>query len=204
MTKYALEVKHNGTGFGDFCVYQTYEGQDEDIRSLVWFSKSAHPGTLLRFEWGIDYSFVWSENGQLEPGIVFSASEVLATDPEDVSVNTTGFTREKGAYHFVSTDNVTKQGKIGITCSEDIPANSVSIGIGMSGNSAYACVAAPSLKYTFMPHPKYWIAFGKFEEGEVIDVNRMTKRYEIDFPVNKYLRSIELLPNNTWGATDKI
>lgn len=99
-TKYSLNVKHNGTDFGDFCIYQTDDKQDEDIRSLVWFKKTAHPGTQLHFEWGVDYSFVWSE------------------------------------------------------------------------------------------------------EGEVIDLNRMTEKYEIKFPVNQYERNIELCANNTWGDMD--
>lgn len=68
----------------------------------------------------------------------------------------------------------------------------------MSGKPAVACVAAPNLKYTFMPHPRYWIAFGKFEEGEVIDVNRMTQKFEIEYPVNVFSRTVELSGNNSW------
>lgn len=60
-------------------------------------------------------------------------------------------------------------------------------------------MASPSLKYTFSPHPRYWIAFGKFEEGEVIDLNRMTQKFEINFPVNIYQRTVELTSNNTWA-----
>lgn len=33
-TPYVLNVDHQGTSCGDFCIYQTYEDQDEDIRSL--------------------------------------------------------------------------------------------------------------------------------------------------------------------------
>ncbi|SFR68018.1 hypothetical protein [Anaeromicropila populeti] len=204
MTSYTLDVKHNGTDYGNFCIYQTYDGQDDDIRSLVWFSKAAHPGTQLRFEWNIDYSFVWSEKGVLIPGVIFNASEVEETDPSNTNLNTIGFTKDKGAYHFTSTEDSTKSGKLGIACSELIPANSVSIGIGMSGNPAYACVAAPSLKYTFSPHPTYWIAFGNYEEGAVIDVNCMTQKYAIKFPVNTFERSLQLCPNNTWGSMDNM
>ncbi len=200
--KYTLSVLHNGTDLGDFCVYQTYEKQDEDIRSLAWFSKTAHPGTKLEFNWTIEYSFAWSEQGVLIPGVVFKASQNLPTDPTDVTQNTIGFAKEKGAYLFKPSENPTNPGKMGIVCENNIPANSASIGIGMSGKAAYACIASPSLKYTFAPHPKYWIAFGKFEEGEVLDVNRMTERFEINYPVNKYDREIVLKPDNTWAAQD--
>lgn len=50
MTKYELDVIHSGTDCGDFCVYQTYDGQMDDIRPLVWISKTAHPGTKISFE----------------------------------------------------------------------------------------------------------------------------------------------------------
>lgn len=75
-TKYDLEVIHNGTDCGDVCLYQTYDGQMDDIRPLVWFSKTAHPGTKLVFEWSTDYSMAWSEQGALTPGVVFRTSQI--------------------------------------------------------------------------------------------------------------------------------
>lgn len=201
-TKYQLDVEHQGTSCGDFCIYQTYEDQDEDIRSLVWFSKKAHPGTTLKFEWNIDYSFAWSEEGVLEPGVIFRASEVYKADPSNTSENSIGFTRESEAYHFVSSNHKTTQGKLGIKCDGTIPAGKASIGIAMSGKPVFARQADPNLQYTFAVHPKYWIAFGDFEEGEVIDLNRMTERYEINFPVNQYERAIRLTADNTWEAAD--
>lgn len=201
-TPYVLNVDHQGTSCGDFCIYQTYEDQDEDIRSLVWLRKTAHPGTRLRFDWNVIYSAAWCEEGVLKPGVIFHASEVMEVDPSDVQGNSIAFKRENGAYHFVPSDHKTSQGKLGIRCDGSIPAGKASIGIAMSGNPAFARPADPNLQYTFGMHPKYWIAFGDFEEGEVIDLNRMTERYEISFPVNQYERSIRLTANNTWEAAD--
>ena len=134
--------------------------------------------------------------------MVFHASEVRKADPSDVTQNSIAFKREDGAYHFVESDHKTTQGNLGILCDGSIPAGKASIGIGMSGNPVFARSADPNLQYTFGLHPKYWIAFGDFEEGEVIDLNRMTQRYEIKFPVNQYERSIRLTASNTWEATD--
>lgn len=199
MAKYELEVIHSGTNCGDFCVYQTYDGQMDDIRPLVWFSKTARPGTKLSFVWTIDYSMAWSEQGDLTPGVVFRASQVVACDPSDTTRNSLLLTYDKGAYRFGQTDNPTKAGRLGVVCDTMLPPNSVSVGVAMSGKPTHACVASPSLKYTFSPHPRYWIAFGKFEEGEVIDLNRMTQKFEINYPVNIYQRTVELTSNNTWA-----
>ena len=124
-TAYTLNVNHNGTDFGDICIYQTYDGQMDDIRPLVWFSKSAHPGTRLQFQWDINYSLAWSEQGDLTPGVVFRASQVMDADPADVSSNTVLLTRELGAFRFGSTDNPTKAGKLGVVCDSTLPVLSL-------------------------------------------------------------------------------
>lgn len=197
-TIYTLDVIHNGTDCGDICLYQTYDGQMDDIRPLVWFKKTAHPGTLMQFTWSIKYSMAWSEQGDLTPGVVFRASQVVDADPADTNSNTLLLTREKGAFRFGDSDNPTKAGKLGIVCDQTIPAGTVSVGVAMSGKPAQACVASPNLKYTFAPHPRYWIAFGRFEEGEVIDINRMTQKFEIKYPVNTYAQTVELCADNSW------
>lgn len=197
-TKYSLNVKHNGTIYGDFCIYQTQEGEKDDIRSLVWFKKTAHPNTQLHFEWGIDYGISWSETGNLIPGVIFRASEDRMVDPSDAGNNTVGFAKNFDAFQFTPSNNPTVAGKVGIVCDGNIPADVAAIGLSMSGRAALARPAHPNLKYTFSPHPRYWIAFGNFEEGEVLDLNRMTEKFEIKFPVNQYERSIELTGNNTW------
>lgn len=198
LTLYTLDVLHNGTDCGDVCIYQTYDGQMDDIRPLVWFNKTAHPGTRLHFEWNVEYSLAWSEQGDLTPGVVFQASQILSVAPADPSSNTLLLTRDRNAFRFGQTDNFTKAGKLGVVCDSTIPANTVSVGVAMSGKPAVACVASPNLKYTFMPHPRYWIAFGRFEEGEVIDVNRMTQKFEINYPVNVFSRTVELNTTNSW------
>ncbi len=198
MSDYTLNVLHHGTDCGDFCLYQTYDNQSDDIRPLVWFSKTAHPGTRLEFTWNIDYSMAWSEQGDLTPGVVFKASQIVDADPYNTDKNTVMLTRESNAFLFSDSDNPTASGKLGVVCDASIPANTVSVGVAMSGKPTQARVASPNLKYTFTPHPRYWIAFGKFEEGEVIDVNRMTQKFEITYPVNITERTVELTGDNSW------
>ena len=197
-TNYSLTVDHNGTELGDFCIYQTLDDQVENILSLVWFKKSAHPGTRLKFDWTVDYSFAWDEKGELIPGVIFDASQIVPADPTDTTNNSIGFTKSGGAYKFGKVDVPTSRGSLSIHCDGTIPANSASIGIGMSGNASFACVASPNLHYTFSPHPRYWIAFGSFKEGEVIDLNKMTRKQEIHYNVNEYDKHITLAGDNTW------
>lgn len=198
MERYCLNVQHRGAETGDFCVYQTLDDQAEDIRSLVWFSKRAHPDTDLRFQWYIDYGFAWSEQGSLAPGVVFEASQIMDADPSDPDRNSIAFSKRGSMFMFEKTDKTTPLGRLGIFCDSLIPTREGSIGISMSGKSAFACPASPNMKYTFRPHPRYWIAFGKFDEGEVIDLNRMTRKFEIRFRENQYNKSI-CFTGNTWA-----
>lgn len=115
-----------------------------------------------------------------------------------MSSNIIGFTKQGGTFKFTPTDALTAKGRLGISCDNLISARDASIGIAMSGKSAFACHASPNMKYTFLLHPRYRTAFGKFDEGEVIDLNRMTQKFEISFRENQYDRKVELTQMNTW------
>lgn len=84
MTKYKLTFANHSTNVGDVCVYQN----DPDIgvhnvMSLAWFAKRTAPETIVTFSWEINYNFVWSETGQIKPGIVFTASQTKDADLEN-------------------------------------------------------------------------------------------------------------------------
>ena len=68
----------------------------------------------------------------------------------------------------------------------------------MSGSPVLAVQAGPNLSFIFKPHPRYWVCFGNYYEGEVIDLNEMTNAQEIKFGPNEYALHATLLANNTW------
>jgi rhizosphere induced protein len=42
----------------------------------------------------------------------------------------------------------------------------------MSGNGTLAAPAQPAWTYIFTPRPQYWITFGEYAQGPVLDVRR--------------------------------
>lgn len=42
-------------------VLHANQDEDEDVRSLVWFNKTAHPEAKLKFQWDVDYSLAFVE-----------------------------------------------------------------------------------------------------------------------------------------------
>jgi hypothetical protein len=66
------------------------------------------------------------------------------------------------------------EGTLLIECSPHIPDMNVSIGIGIKGAAALAVQARPNLKFTFIPHLRYWITFGNFIQGGTMGKQSMT------------------------------
>ncbi|MDR1622663.1 MAG: hypothetical protein LBS00_09840 [Synergistaceae bacterium] len=203
-TQYTLQITNNSTHYGSLCVYATPVDPDKiqfDLRSLAWFSKAANPNTSVTFSWPLQYSFVWSETGKLVPAVTFIASESQDADPSDANSNRAYFDIQGGAYKFgqPSSAKPAAPGTLAITTSGSIPDSKAAIGVGIGGKPALVVNAAPNYMYTFIPKIKYWVAFGNFIEGEVLDLNAMTSIHEISYPVNEYVKSVILNADNTWS-----
>jgi rhizosphere induced protein len=68
----------------------------------------------------------------------------------------------------------------------------------MSGNGTRVVPAEPNLAAVFTPHPEYWISFGSFVPGQVIDTQTMVNSDQVDFPVNVYQMTATLDSGNNW------
>ncbi|MDR1251320.1 MAG: hypothetical protein LBK62_04045 [Treponema sp.] len=109
--------------------------------------------------------------------------------------------KASGAYEFLVNAPADKRppaGTLGIYTGGNISNNDVSAGIGLGGSPALVTSAGPNMGYTFSLKIKYWIAFGSFIRGEVLDLNAMTVVQEIAFPTNVYDIGVTLNEDNTW------
>jgi hypothetical protein len=202
-TNYSLTVKDQALSPGVFCVYTTCPDPavQLNLTSLAWFTKPANPNTTLTFDWSLDYSFVWCETGELRPGVRFRASQDFPADPQKPELAKVFLDKANGAYEFLANAPPNKQppaGTLGIYTGGNIPSNDISAGIGLGGSPALVVPTSPNLGYTFIPKIKYWIAYGSFTRGEVLDLNSMTVVQEIDFPLNVYDLEVILNADNTW------
>jgi len=198
-TQYTLRFVNNSQNMATACVYQTDpEIGVPNVMSLAWFAKGAAPTTHIAFSWQIDYSFVWSEIGTLAPGVMFDASQVW--DADLTSMNQVSFTCQGGIYTFANQQIGPSPGSLTILEDSTLPANQAAVGIGVSRKPAYVVQAQPNWNLTFIPHPEYWITFGNFLEGEVLDVQSISNKAEVRFPPNVYSMTAILNPDNTWSV----
>jgi hypothetical protein len=193
---YTLNAINNSNNSGSFCVFQTDPDLGvSNVLSLAWFSKFAHPNTTVKFTWTVDYNFVWSETGVLTPGVVFDASQVFDADLQNGNQITLTY---NSAFNFINQTKGPKAGILYIKEDATIPANKASVGIGMSGFGTFVVQAQPNLNLNFTPHPSYFIAFGNFTQGEVLDISEMTNTAEIAFAPNVYSVTAILGADNAW------
>ncbi|MDR0689086.1 MAG: hypothetical protein LBG08_02300 [Spirochaetaceae bacterium] len=205
MTNYSLTVKNNSPNSGSICVYTTSPDTQkiqQNLRSLAWFTKATNPNSKVRFSWELQYSFAWAETGLLIPGVHFEAGEIANADPADDQKNKVYFDKREDAYLFGDREKATtpSDGALGITTSKIIPHGIASIGVGINGKAALAVDATPNYQFTFIPKIRYWLAFGHFKAGVVLDLNSMVRNVcEIEFPPGIYSLYVELQADNTWG-----
>jgi len=197
MTKYSVTVVNNSVNTGAICIYQTSPDITEPkVMSLAWFSKVAHPKTQVSFDWSIDYSFVWDETGLLIPGVTFDASQSLPTDLSSKNMVTLDYS--EGAFVFENQTKGAKNGTMYITCDGNLPLNVASVGIGMSGAGTFVVQAQPNINLNFTPHPTYWVTFGNYTPGQVLDIGEITNKQKLEFGANIYNLDVVLNRDNTW------
>ena len=204
MSSYSLLFVNNSSMDGNVCVYQRDPGQkkDENLFSLAWFTQGVRRGNQTQFTWQIDYSYVWSQTGELKPGITFLSQGFVPTDPANTNINSIGFNKNEYGYSFVPTPKITPAGMMGIYTDKSVPNDEASIGIAMSGSGTFAYNAKTNMNYTFQPHPEYWITFGDYHQGMVMDVNIVTNTAQISYPHNMYAMVATLNEDNTFTISN--
>ena len=194
---YTIRFKNRSASLHDFLCYQ--QGVDvnrPNVYTLAWFAKPVASGVDVDFSWTVDYSFLWSEQGQLVPGVTFKARQVV---PAGLDLfNKVNFTKTSGAFHFDGQSSTGALGSLTIHGEKDVPKGQSSFGIGMSGTGTFLVDAEPNLTAIFTPRPTYWITFGSYEQGEVLDIQTLVNVSEVAFPQNVFGMTAELDSGNNW------
>lgn len=194
---YTLRFKNRSNSQHDFLVYQQcIDVNTPYVYTLAWFAKPVANGVDVDFTWSINYSFVWSEQGVVKPGITFNARQALAADL--TSANLVNFTQSDSAFQFANLTGTGAQGSLTIDCDDTIPKGAATIGVGMSRNGTHVVAAEPNYAAVFTPHPEYWISFGSYVPGQVIDTQTMVNSDQVEFPANVYQMTATLDSGNNW------
>ena len=195
--EYILNVINNSTQTGSFCIFQEQPDINmPGITTLAWLAKPAHPSTLLEFVWGLDYSFVWSRSTNLKPGTIVKTSQ--AWDANLSTMNKVKFDLTNGAYTFSNQSQGAHEENLYIEQTNRVNSNEASVGIGMSGKGTFLVSSQPNMNVIMTPKPTYWLVFGDFKEGEVLDTTKITETaLRLQYKGTKVM-NVEFTGNNTW------
>lgn len=195
--KYTLTIKNHSSHSDYLMVFQNDPTSwSPDAMALAWFSKLSNPSptSIVKFSWEIDWGFSWAETGIIQPGIKFEASETA-----DTSGGNKITLDYNGAYFFKDQTTGASPDRLYLSESKNIPVSSLaSVGVTMSGNTVYATQARPNQNLTFSPHPTYFLAYGNYEEGQVIDISTVNNPLELRYDTGIYSLETTLNPDDTW------
>lgn len=198
---YTLTINNRSAHSDYFMVFQNDPGSfDSNAMALAWFSKYSNPGpnVTVKFTWTIDWGFSWADTGVLAPGVRYDANDVTPA-----TSTTNQITLDyNGAFQFTNQQAGPDPTLFYIRENGDIPVNSSgSVGITMSGSTVYATQARPNNNLTFSPHPQYFLAYGNYQEGQVIDVSTVNNPLELDYETGIYSLTVTLNADDTWSPT---
>lgn len=200
MRVYSLTFRNMSQQEASFLCFQADPGIGvPGVVSLAWWAEPAYPDTQVDFEWNTDYVMGWSETGDLKPGVHVAISGSLAADPSGESgPNLVELDYQDGGFTLVRPSNTGSPGSLTINTGSGFSAGAVSVAIGMSGAATFAVSVMPEDRVTFTPHPEYWVAFGDFIRGDVLDGSRISNSVRVDFPPNVYAMTVIYEVGGTW------
>jgi hypothetical protein len=167
---------------------------------LAWLSKYVQPNSQAQFSWEQNYSFVAGQSGELRPGAKFNVNQTYNADP--VNQNEISLSDNGGYLQFSNPTRGYQQNVFSIKTSSGISRQGdVAVGISMSESPVFVSQAQPNMNYNFQPGNQYFIAFGKFEQGEVLNVRSISNAAKLEFSQGVSSLKAELNPNNTWSIS---
>ncbi len=110
-----------------------------------------------------------------------------------------------GGYTFTNPTKGTDPSRIYLAESSNIPVNSqAAVGVTMSGKTVYAVQARPNQNLTFSPKVSYFLAYGNYEPGTVLDVSTINNPWKLEYPTGVYSLEVTLNADNTWSTPEPL
>ena len=191
---YTLRFVNASSIHGTVCIFQTLHGtQLQKFYSIAWLTKEVESTTEVQFGWPLEYGFVSAPDTQLEPGSVVSNCSFLPAKPGSaVTYSCEETTGEFRHLRDGSPCNLT------LYQEASVPPMTRAVGIGMAQSPTILTPALPNFIATLFLPCDYWIVFGRFKEGEVLDVADLSNRAALNFAKGGGSLEAKLNPDFTW------
>lgn len=200
MPTYTINFLNNSSSPGNFCIFQQNPNNPPPGSfPLAWLVQSANPHARVPISWNTDFYFFWAKTGQLMPGVIFNAGEAFLTSLAENNAIT--LTKQDNNYKFIDQKSGYQQGVLSVSTDTTTAFNQASIGIGMSGSGTLAVQAQPNMTFSFSPIQGYWITFGEFKQGQVLNQSEIPNAVQIVFPHGIFSMNATMNEDGTWTVT---
>lgn len=166
---------------------------------VAWQSRHCNPHEHVTFTWTLDYSFVWAVTGALQPGILVQPGQSWPADLD--SGNEVTLAPSGNSYTFTNPTAGPQPGVLGIYVDGPVPPNTLSVGIAIAQQPTNLMQAQSHVHHRFAPQAQYWIAFGNFPQGVIVDASTIDNPAQIVFPANVFSMNATLSVNGTWTVS---
>lgn len=208
MSLFSIVFVNKSGRAGTVCLYQGAPslhlrpdaGEGNELYTLAWFCKKTNPNTRVKFGWDFKFHFVWDDLIDMVPGRVVDAGEIVdAGDGFYGEGKGIRLSKKNGAYQFGETFETGRPGYL-IQTDSTVPKREAVVGIGMAGAGTFVRPVHINYMYEFTPRGplEYHIAFGDFETGQILDLEKLTCHTQVDFPPNVYSMLVTLNADDTW------
>ena len=215
MTTYHLTVKNESNEDWDIFTFQKnpiLNLNSPALVSLAWFTKYTAAHSQCKFKWDLEYNFMWSETGNLTPGVVFDASQSFLADPFATGLATAAnagdqavlsYNAEQEYFEFNNEGPLVTNpspGTLYIACDSSVPNGVASVGIGMSNAGTFALPALTNITAEFTPDPTYYVAANvSIQQGQVLE-EEISNAVELQFAGVTSLTAT-FNPDHTWSVS---
>lgn len=169
--RYQVNITNNSSQNTTFILFQKDPNQNQyQGLSVVWRSQQLSPRSKATFDWSKDYSFVAGNTGPLMPGTKFNAESMMEADPNGSTNAAVLDSNGRGCQLSMSQGG--QPGRLTLMTGNSVsPQPQFSAGMGMEGSATVIVQARPGMNYQFSPDTEYWVAFGNYEIGQVLNPN---------------------------------
>lgn len=170
-----------------FCLYQDIPGRfNSEIYQLAWVVQPCAYGEQIKFTWTTSYQYQWGVLEEFENGARFDPSSNFPCELDELEENSIQLVSVGNTYQFQRNHHSNIGGNLPIRKGKDID-KSIAVGIAMDGKSVFATQGNSSVSSLIVPQPDYYVTFGNFKEGQVIDRQAAIDPLKIEFTGSNHL-----------------
>lgn len=199
---YTLKFINESRNAWTFCVYLSPpQVNAPDVQAMAWLTADAAPTTHVSLSWTLDYGFTWLRTASISHGkVIVTSSQVWPADLEQKNQIT--YTAKHGLPTFASPGEGANSGSLYIGQDRRVDANKSLVGFAIAGSPVYTVPAQPNVDLIFTPDPHYWVTFGRFVQGQVLDLSEITNSAPVVFSPNTHNMVARLNADNLWSIEE--